>query len=290
MAAAANQIWKDPEVVKGWKNGERVSLPAGELLLKQAGLLSSPETPLVILDNACGTGVISALLYDKLDPAARDGMQLTCGDVSGPMVEYVKQEIVSRNWKGANAEVVDAQKTGLQSDHFTHVITNMGWQNIPNSIEAIRETYRMLKPGGIFGATSWERIGWYDDAYEAVEKIPGAPSFLDRDTFMRIRTNGEWDRPEFVRETLKKEGFVDIVVEVHSTPIRMDSAEETMAVSFPKMLPAFTVKAWSKEENEKYAPLMKPALGEYLLNKYGSGKPFSYDMVAIIATARKPAV
>ena len=64
--------------------------------------------PLVVLDNACGTGLVSEQLLDILDESAKGGMKLVCGDLSEGMVNYVKEKIEEKGWKNAEAKVVDA--------------------------------------------------------------------------------------------------------------------------------------------------------------------------------------
>lgn len=64
--------------------------------------------PLVVLDNACGTGLVSEQLLDILDESAKGGMKLVCGDLSEGMVNYVKEKIEEEGWKNAEAKVVDA--------------------------------------------------------------------------------------------------------------------------------------------------------------------------------------
>ena len=52
---------------------------------------------------------MSSQLYEMLDKCARERLQLTCGDYSEGMVQSVRQRIVDSDWKGARAQIVDAQ-------------------------------------------------------------------------------------------------------------------------------------------------------------------------------------
>ncbi len=51
-------------------------------LIRQAGLKSTNNKPLTILDNACGYGAVSEEIYGFLDSQAMTRMWLTCGDIS----------------------------------------------------------------------------------------------------------------------------------------------------------------------------------------------------------------
>lgn len=103
-------FWNNPRTADIYKKAEKVTGPHARLLLEQAGLREAPG-PLVVLDNACGTGVVSSLLYDSdlLGTSAKENLQVTCGDFSEVMVQAVRERINGSNWKGANAQLVDAQ-------------------------------------------------------------------------------------------------------------------------------------------------------------------------------------
>lgn len=109
MSSTPNILWNDPQIVAGYRCIERITGPIGKLLIKNSGVASSKEDPLVILDNACGTGVISAALYEQLDDAKKAKLQLTCGDITSGMIEYMQHVIATNKWAGAKAQYVDAQ-------------------------------------------------------------------------------------------------------------------------------------------------------------------------------------
>lgn len=107
---AAHAIFNDPQIGERYKGVERATGPFARSLLQQTGLpQAANNAPLVILDNACGTGVISAQLYEMLDEDRRAKVQVICGDYSEQMVRAVRQRIEESGWKGATARLVDAQ-------------------------------------------------------------------------------------------------------------------------------------------------------------------------------------
>ena len=102
-------FWKDTRVAQLYKASERVTGPPARYLIQQIGLLHVHKGPLIVLDNACGTGVVSSQLYEMLDAGAKERLRLTCGDFSDKMVQLVQQRIVESEWKGAKAQIIDAQ-------------------------------------------------------------------------------------------------------------------------------------------------------------------------------------
>lgn len=102
--------WNNPDVAKKYKAGENMTGPFGLLLIRQCGLdRADGSEDLVVLDNACGTGIVTAHLYDTVPAAAKTKLQVVCGDFSAPMVQSVQSRIEQSEWAGATAKVVDAQ-------------------------------------------------------------------------------------------------------------------------------------------------------------------------------------
>jgi ubiquinone/menaquinone biosynthesis C-methylase UbiE len=102
-------FFKNTHVAQLYKTSERFTRPHARRLIQQVGLLQMDETPSIVLDSACGTGVVSSLLYEMLNENAKETLQLVCGDFSEAMVQSVQQRIVESEWKGAKAQVVDAR-------------------------------------------------------------------------------------------------------------------------------------------------------------------------------------
>lgn len=126
-------IFNDDRFVRIYKTGEKVTGEFARSLIEQSGLVmdadTNPEKPLVVLDNACGSGIVSSLLHQQLDEKVKENWQLTCGDISEAMLEYTRGRLQSEGWRNTEVKIVDAQETGLPSAHYTHVITAFG--NLP---------------------------------------------------------------------------------------------------------------------------------------------------------------
>jgi len=109
MSKASADYWTNANAAQLYKDRERLTGSIARCLIQQVGLLQAQKGPLIVLDNACGTGVLSSLLYEMLDESAKERLQLTCGDFSEAMVQSTQQRIINSGWKGAKAQVVDAQ-------------------------------------------------------------------------------------------------------------------------------------------------------------------------------------
>ena len=71
----------------------------------------------MVLDNACGTGIVSKRLWEILDEQGRVGLRLVCGDFSPSMVEWTRVRSGEEGW-GARVEVVDAMVVFLSFPSF----------------------------------------------------------------------------------------------------------------------------------------------------------------------------
>ena len=68
--------WKSPDIAKKYKAGEALTGPFALHLIRQCALdRADGSSELVILDNACGTGVATLNLYETLSPAAKAKLQ-----------------------------------------------------------------------------------------------------------------------------------------------------------------------------------------------------------------------
>lgn len=109
-----------------YKSGSKISTLFAEELVERSAIAGFGRKDLVVFDNACGTGAISSALHRALGDEKTRTWKLTCGDVSEAMVEVSKQKMIEEGWQNAEVEVVDAQNTGLLSDHYTHVFSAFG--------------------------------------------------------------------------------------------------------------------------------------------------------------------
>jgi len=94
-----------------------------------------------VLDAGCGEGYLSRKMLAL-------GAKVTAFDHSPRMVEVAKQKS-----KGLNIPIFqgDFQELSMIKDNeFDIVVSNMVIHDVPDHNLAIREAYRVLKPGGIF--------------------------------------------------------------------------------------------------------------------------------------------
>lgn len=123
-------FFKSEAYAASFKRGEMVTYPFARMLVEQSKLATEskayPNSSPVVLDNACGTGVISSILNQKLDTTIKQRWKLTCGDISPAVLQYTQRRMEEEDWQNAETKVVDSQTPDLPSACFTHIFTAFG--------------------------------------------------------------------------------------------------------------------------------------------------------------------
>lgn len=162
---------------------------------------------------------------------------------------------------------------------------NFGPAHVSDPLAVCEEAFRSLQPGGTFGASIWETIGWAPDVREAF-KSEGLPAGPENQQLLTMFTKDPYYDPKFVKGVLEKVGFVDIDVKVVPKTIPMEVKDtELMFSGFMGMLTA----SWSEEEKKKYTEAGKKAAAKYVQAKYGENGSVTWHWAAVLVTAKKPA-
>jgi len=122
-----------------------------------------------VIDIGCGTGIISLL---ALELGAR---KVVCGDISEYMLKLAEEKSRAAGFDSTRISFcqLDAESLPFKDNCFDTVITGMSFGLFPDQVKAVREMYRVLKPGGLvsLGAHGpehyWEAI---DTNIRAVDK------------------------------------------------------------------------------------------------------------------------
>lgn len=246
------KFFADKNIAKNYSQVERATGPPAQALLRQAGLLSPSESSYEILDNACGTGVVTAALLEAFK--GKEGhLKLVCGDFSPQMVEAVKERIAQIDGLDAEGKELNGQEMNVSSNRFTHVLTNFGFQTFSEPLLGLRESIRVAKPGGTIGMTNWINAGWVPAFRLAVSRVPGAPSSLPDPLPFMTRTNqffdASWTRHQL--ETISEVDPTTIQIAEHSFTMALENEEEIRAFVTPMegMLRVFT-SDWSEGEQK----------------------------------------
>ncbi|KAL7818333.1 S-adenosyl-L-methionine-dependent methyltransferase [Trichoderma gracile] len=259
-----------------------------EPLVTHMGFHETLTEPVVLLDSACGSGVLTQEVQAALAEEVLEMSSFTCADNAVGMVDLVKRRIVEEKWVNAEAKVLDAMNTGLPDNSFSHVGVALALHLIPDPDAVVKDCIRILKPGGIFGASTWSRatadMFWIPDMRTALQSLPfDAP--LPHPVPMQMHHSGRWDDAGWIEKHLADDlGLTNVSVRESAGKYRFAGADEFMA-TFHMMVPWLMNTFWSDEVRGRHSvEEVKGLVKRHLEDKYG-GKGWSIGWRVITMTA-----
>jgi SAM-dependent methyltransferase len=164
-----------------------------------------------VLEIACGTGLVTKRLRERLSPSLR----LVATDLSKSMLDYARAKLDS--CKDIEWREADALKLPFEDSTFGAAVCGFGIMYVPDRQAALREARRVLAEGGILLFNVWDRIEENPHALanaEVVEALfPGDPE-------MRFRIPYEMHNPDFLRRLLAGARFRETLIETKRIPMQ----------------------------------------------------------------------
>ncbi len=112
-----------------------------------------------VLDVACGTGLVTFPAAAAIGPSGA----LVATDLSGAMVAHIEREASTRHLGHVTADRMDAERLDFADGSFDVVLCAFGLMYVTDPSAALREMYRVLKPGGRVAVAVWgarHECGW----------------------------------------------------------------------------------------------------------------------------------
>lgn len=136
----------------GWRAQHRhwtslIGLPVTDWLV-DAVAARAPET---ILELAAGSGDVGFAILERVGP----GGHLISSDISPAVVEVARGAAAERGLAGIEFRVLDAQALDVPSASVDAVVCRWGYMLMDDPGAALRETARVLRPGGRFATSVW---------------------------------------------------------------------------------------------------------------------------------------
>jgi ubiquinone/menaquinone biosynthesis C-methylase UbiE len=159
---------------------------------------SSEGLPSRVLEIAAGTGVLTRVLASELS----ESVSIVATDLNQAMLDQASAIGAKRMIEWCQA---DAMELPFQDGEFDAVVCQFGAMFFPDKSKAFSEVRRVLKSGGIFIFSVWDRIAeneFADTVTSALESI-----FPDDPPRFLVRTpHGYYDRAT-IEQDLGNAGF-----------------------------------------------------------------------------------
>ena len=105
-----------------------------------------------ILDVACGTGLPSLALAERVQP----GGAVLATDLAPDMIEAARRVARAAGARGLEHRVMSAQGLEVADSSFDAVTCAFGLMFCPDPVAAVAELRRALRPGGRFAVAVWD--------------------------------------------------------------------------------------------------------------------------------------
>lgn len=230
-----------------------------------------PKPPGDVLEIACGTGLVTRHLRERLDSSVR----LVATDLSKAMLDYAKAQVAipGIEWREA-----DAGKLPFPEASFGAAVCAFGVMFFPDRKAAFAEARRVLREGGTFLFNVWDRIEENPHAVvgSAVfeELFPGDAEMQ----FHRI-THGMHD-PALLRGLLAGARFKEVRIEPRRVEVVCPDAR-SLAIGGIRGTPRV---ALIEKRGVKVEDVIDKATAA--LAKVGGAKPYRSHAQTLVVEAR----
>lgn len=167
-----------------------------------------------VLELACGTGIVTHRLRERIDPFFR----VVATDLSEDMLAYARNKVKGKiDWRKA-----DAAALPFKDQTFGLVVCGLGVMFVPDKKQLCSEVRRVLLEGGTFLFNVWDGLERNPHGASTArvfdELFPGDPDMQ----FAQIPYS--WNDQDAIRQHLDEARFSDVRIEPVKFEIKAPSA------------------------------------------------------------------
>jgi ubiquinone/menaquinone biosynthesis C-methylase UbiE len=142
-------IWE--QMAAGWEDDRRAVWEASRVVGVWLVDALDPKPGETVLELAAGVGDTGFAAADRLGPSGR----LISTDFSAPMVEAAQRRADELGVSNAEFRRMDAERMELDDGSVDGVLCRWGYMLMADPVAALRETRRVLRPGGRLSFSVW---------------------------------------------------------------------------------------------------------------------------------------
>jgi SAM-dependent methyltransferase len=191
----------------GWRTHRELVQSAGQPVSSWLVDAIAPQPGHRVLELAAGPGDTGFLAAERIQP----GGELISSDAVQEMVEQARTRAAELGVENAVFRTIDAEWIDLPTASLDGVLARWGYMLLADPEAALRETRRVLRPGGRVALAAW--TGPEDNPWTATPRDELValgvvePPDLDAPNMFAFRD------PDRIRELLARTGFTDITIE-----------------------------------------------------------------------------
>jgi ubiquinone/menaquinone biosynthesis C-methylase UbiE len=228
-----------------------------------------------ILETACGTGIVTRRLADRL----RGRGSIVSTDLNEAMIRYGRAQMPAGS-EHVEWQPADATKLPFPDQSFDVVVCQFGLMFFPDKAAGIRETFRVLKPGGSYLLSVWDAITknpLQRIAHETVGR------FFPADPPMFYSVPFSLHDPAPIRKMLGETGFWQIEV----TPLEKSGASPSAADATTGLIDGNPILDAIMARRPEALDDIKRATAAAIAAELGD-PPARIPLHAIVLSARRP--
>jgi SAM-dependent methyltransferase len=175
-----------------------------------------PAGTAVVLEIAAGTGPVTRHIRERILPSS----QLIASDISSEMLAVAKKKLghLAIDW-----QIIDAQQLPFADNSVDLVICCFGYMFVADKPAAFAEVYRVLKQGGHFLFTTWNKLENNPASYISTCM---AKHYLEEPLPATYDVPTSMSDERAIRSLLKDGGFTKLLVEKVALLSAIASARE----------------------------------------------------------------
>jgi ubiquinone/menaquinone biosynthesis C-methylase UbiE len=231
----------------------------------------------VVLDIACGTGVVARVAAKRMEQGQVTGLDLNTAMLA--VAQNVPHEGVPIRWIQGSA-----LNLPFPTGSFDVVLCQLGLQFFPTQEQALREMHRVLKDNGRAAMSVYSRI----------ERTPGAHAFvraldevLGADASRTKRGEHSFESPAQLQTLLKRAGFNGVDVQTVVQRIFFPSVLDYVRFQLLATPMTGLLKDRSESERQTIIGSVASKTASFSAAPLLEGGGFSFPQEAYVATARR---
>lgn len=230
-----------------------------------------PANVSIVLEIAAGTGRVTHHIRERISSQAK----LVASDISEEMLAVAKKKLshLDIEW-----QIIDAQQLPFSDNSIDMVVCCFGYMFVPDRPKAFAEAYRVLKPGGVFLFTTWDKLE--NNAASYVSRSI-AEKYLQEPVPESYNLATSMSDEAVIRPLLQNAGFTQLSIEkvglLSATPTAKDATYALVAGGIYEKI---------KKQNPAWIDEIKMKVEKELAEKFGAA-PMIAPISAVISEARK---